>query len=376
MAEEVVNTQGQEDDNFFDQLEGKEKVEPVAEEKVVEKPVEETPVVEEKPVEEEVVEVKPEDELIKPVEFNIKDHFPEYEDIEGVKSALKKANEAIGDEELLSLRDKAEVADKYEKNFSSLKESGLSPELIRLQMAEKNDPEKAQLYKRLLYGDPTDLEMIKLDLINQYPELKEDSAMLDFQLKKKYPELYGPDAEPDSDEYKAELTGMKFDATQIKKKIKGEFESLEIPEYPNPDRAKEKVAETIQTWKPHFEGHKEELMTFDVSFKGKDGAEKLMDIKIPEDHAKQYTEAAVHYLADQNLHYSKANLQKVKDFVKGIYIGENLQAYNKAIFDKASEAVTETFRKGTHNPKGTDTKVKKAKDSDIDKKADAFFDAI
>lgn len=300
--------------------------------------------------------------------FNVKEYFPEYESIDEIKEKLKGV---LPNDEISALKEKATRYDQNSKLFESLKEAGLNQEYLRLQLLENQKSEKVGLYKKLLYGELQDIDLIKLDLIDKYPELKDDKEMLQFQLEEKFPQLFGEDVDIESQDYSKAQKKLQFEANQIRKRMKGEFESVALPDELNPEYRKTQIAKTVESWKPDFESHTEELTTIPVEL---DGGDKFMDITIPEKERSKYLQAAVMYIADMNLPYNKASLKKVKDFVAGLYIQENLKSYNKAILDKRAEMSDAQWRKFIHNPKPSDgsSKPKTEQTDGLDK----FFNEL
>ena len=177
--------------------------------------------------------------------------------------------------------------------------------------------------------------------------------MLDFQLEEKYPHIFGKDADVDSEEYEKAKKKMKFDASQVKKRLKSEFESVNLPDVLNPDFAKNQQIKTLETWKSTFDNHVPELMTLSVDVDGM--KEPFMDIKIPDNKVKEYKNAALMFIANNGLTYSKEALQKVKDFITAMYLTQNKAAYNKAILDKRAAMSDDQWRKFLHNPKSNES---------------------
>jgi hypothetical protein len=308
---------------------------------------------------------KPEEPEVKTKEFDIKEHFPDFESIDEVKERLAKLKEMPADEDISKWKESAEKYNKHNEFIESLRNSGLNKDYLRLNALESQKSEKSEVFKKLLFGDLSDTDLIKLDLVSQYPELKDDKEMLEFQLEEKYPHIFGADADPESDEFQKAKKKMKFEANQVTKKLKSEFESIELPDTLNPDHKQEKMKKTIETWKGNFEEHSGELMTIDVNL----DKEKFMDIEIPKNKQKDYKNAALMFIAQNGLNYSKESLHKVKDYVKAMYIASNLPDYNKAILEKRAQMSDEQWRKFVHNPAPVDkaSKPKATKADDFSK---------
>lgn len=287
-----------------------------------------------------------------------KTYFPDYESVDQVKEKITKASEL--EAETTKLKEELDRVKSSLKGF----DAGLDPNYLRLQKIEKENPKLAPVYKRMLLGEIDNKELLKMSLVMDDPDLAEDKEMLDMRLEEKYPVLFDEDADPDSDEYQKAMKKLNYDAKKAEQRLKSEFEKIDVPMAETPEMRKEKVQKILKSW-DGFDFKNKELTTVKVSLDG-EGENHLMDIEIPEGERTTYLKAAMQYMIDNGLEKSKESVKHIQDYVRGLWIGGNLQKYNRMIAEHSRKMGDREWRSFIHNPKPVKVDVNPGTKSSVD----------
>lgn len=287
-----------------------------------------------------------------------KTYFPDYESVDQVKEKITKASELEAET--------AKLKEELDKVRSSLKgfDAGLDPKYLRLQKIEKENPALAPIYKRMMLGEIDNKELLRMSLVMEDPDLAEDKEMLDMRLEEKYPVLFDDDADPDSDEYQKAMKKLNYDAKKAEQRLKAEFEKIDVPMAETPEMRKEKIQKILKSWEG-FDFKNKELTTVKVSLDG-DSESHFMDIEIPEGERTTYLKAAMQYMIDNGLEKSKDSVKHIQDYVRGLWIGGNLQKYNRMIAENSRKMSDREWRNYIHNPKPAKVNVSSGNRSSVD----------
>ena len=236
-------------------------------------------------------------------------------------------------------------------------EEGINPDYLRLHKIEKDNPKLASVYKRLLLGNLTSKEYIMMSMVMNDPDLAEDKEMLNMLLEEKYPGLFDEYSEPESKEYKKSMKLFEYDAKKAEQMLRQEFEKIEVPKFKDND-VKDKTNKVFETWRD-FDFSNKDLTTVNVSLSGDKEGETVpfMDIEIPEKERDRYLKAALVYMIERGIENGKDSGDMLKKLVTGMWIGENLNTYNRLVIEQRMRMSDREWRKFIHNPKEQKTNI-------------------
>ena len=236
-------------------------------------------------------------------------------------------------------------------------EEGINPDYLRLHKIEKDNPKLASVYKRLLLGNLTSKEYLMMSMVMNDPDLAEDKEMLNMLLEEKYPGLFDEYSEPESKEYKKSMKLFEYDAKKAEQMLRQEFEKIEVRKFKDND-VKDKTNKVFETWRD-FDFSNKDLTTVNVSLSGDKEGETVpfMDIEIPEKERDRYLKAALVYMIERGIENGKDSGDMLKKLVTGMWIGENLNTYNRLIIEQRMRMSDREWRKFIHNPKEQKTNI-------------------
>ena len=204
----------------------------------------------------------------------------------------------------------------------------------KLDVLEKQDPEKAKLYQRLVFGDPDPKELWKLNFLKDHPDATQ--AQVQRRLEKRFPALFDGSLTAEDADYKDASDDLDLEAKSIKRDMMKEFDAIQVPDPVKADEtAANEVKALVEEWKPSFA-----RMTGETKFTVEigDGDQKeTYDFDIPEAERRKYFESAAQYLLSNRIKADPAGYQKVRDFMIRSYVAAN---YNTMIATVAKSVST------------------------------------
>lgn len=317
----------------------------------------------------------------KPTTINFSEVFTDYSDVDEVKKFANRGREFTPEveNELKDLRQsksKFETLEEKEKKVNSINPYK-NEKLYRLDKLMETNPDDAAFYSRLMFGEPTAEEVVKLDLIRQHPELfKEDPEALEFKLKRKYPGVFSGEYEPEDPEYKDDLMQMKMDAKSIRKIAEDEMSKIDIPNL-QADAEKQKEANRafVESWKPHTQKVLDGLTKLPIIVKDSEGKDVIFkEFEIPENDREQYQKVALQHIIDSHLEPTQENIDFAVKVARGVYLADNFSTIMSDALDSATEEQGSNWRKNITNSKklGGEEKPVPVKPSTGDSKDDLW----
>lgn len=297
----------------------------------------------------------------------LKTHFPDVASVDDLKA--KTSSLKVLEEENKTLKDELEKVRGSLKGF----DGGIDPNYMRLQKIEKENPKLAPVYKKMMLGELSSKDYLTMSMIMDDPDLSEDKEMLDMALEDKYPVLFEEDSDPDSDEYKKAMKRLNYDAKKAEQRIRGEFDKIDVPVLETAEQRKEKAEKILGSWKD-FDFKDKALTTVKVSLDGEGGSNHFMDIEVPEAERNQYLKAALQYMIENGLEKGKDSAERMQKMVTGMWIGGNLEKYNRMIIERRAQMSDRDWRKFIHNPRPEKSISKPAEKGLIDNLLDTLND--
>lgn len=286
--------------------------------------------------------------------MSLKDILGEgYEDVEKVKTLIQRAEQFTPEveNELENLRSLRDDYEKKTQDFQPYK----NPAYYKLDKLEEEDPENLPVYRSILFGNPDPLELVKLQAIAENPDVfGEDEEALELFLQDRYPELYGEEAEEDSQEFKRGMTRLKVDANAAKRKFQEKIDSIEVPDpKKETEDLKEKREKIAGQWQNPFGELRKEFSKIPVTVYEKDGKTpmELTSIEVDSKEVEPVLKQAAQFIVKGMLEPNKENVEAVKNFILSQWIQKNQTRYNTAIAEHVAKSNDSNWRKAVHNPK-------------------------
>ena len=216
----------------------------------------------------------------------------------------------------------------------------------KLDVLEKQDPEKAKLYQRLVFGDPDPKELWKLNFLKDHPDATQ--AQVQRRLEKRFPSLFDSSLTAEDADYKDSLDDLDLETKSIKREMMKEFDAIEVP---NPVKADETAATEVKTlveeWRPGFA-----KMTGETKFNVEigDGDQKeTFEFDIPEADRRKYFELSAQYLLTNKIKADQAGYNRVRDFLVRSYVADNYATMMGTIAKTVSSKKEEEMLKKVTN---------------------------
>lgn len=216
----------------------------------------------------------------------------------------------------------------------------------KLDVIEKEDPEKAKLYQRLVFGDPDPKELWKLNFLKDHPDATQSQVQR--RLEKKFPALFDSSLTAEDADYKDASDDLDLEAKSIKREMLKEFDAIKVPDAIKPDEtAANEIKSLVETWKPGFV-----KMTGETKFNVEigDGDQKqTFEFDIPESDRRMYFERAAQFLLSNRIKADQEGYAKVQDFIRRSYISDNYTTLMGTIAKTVSEKKEEEMLKKITN---------------------------
>ena len=240
------------------------------------------------------------------------------------KAPEKKEEQAKSPVEALT-QDTVDYKTEYEKLKGEVeKNKSTNPytniNYYKLDTLEKQDPEKAKLYQRLVFGEPDPKELWKLNFLKDHPDAT--ASQVQRRLEKRFPPLFDSALTSEDADYKDASDDLDLEAKAIKREMMKEFDAIKVPDAAKADAdSAAEVTTLVESWKPSFTRMTGETK-FDVKVGDGDQAETF-SFEIPETEKRKYFEAAAHYLLANKIKADQEGYTKVRDFMVRSYVSDN-----------------------------------------------------
>lgn len=281
--------------------------------------------------------------------------FGDYKSPDEVKSLLERAKKFSDNDltELQVLRQEATRLKELQAENEKLRNTNpyKNQDYYRLQKLEETDPSMVPVYKRLVFGEPDEKELLRIDFAAKHPEFANDKAVIERYIQRKYAALYDPDIDKEDQAYKDAEFDLKLEATTIKKELRAKFDSISVPDPTQEDKAKKAEQEQfIGKWNGMITDSFKDLGKFSVEVlsEGGKGKESLFDVEIPSD--ARFAEQAMRYAVTNRLEPTKDNLDNIKGLMKKLWVVEHIDDYNTKIAEHVAKAKDGMWRKKINNP--------------------------
>ena len=287
-----------------------------------------------------------------------KDNFSDYETPDQIKN------------EVITYKQKAEDAEKkYQEAITSMA-PGETEDQYKIRMINKDNPDKYEIAKQVIMGDPTPLEFIKLNLKNNVPTLSDlTDAELDTYVKNKYVlTMDGVDMDDEEEVAKRNneiinsKVALRIDGDTAKKTLLDGLH-VDVPVQKSPDDiVKEETLRSEkfqQDWSPVFSGLQGQLDKFPVPVQGEKGVETLMEVEMPKDKIAGYIKQAAEHLHNTGTSPTPESTKFVKDFVRLKYVEEHITDIVTKAVRKTREMSDDQWMKLKFNSKPPTTSAPK-----------------
>lgn len=129
-----------------------------------------------------------------------------------------------------------------------------NPNFYKLDVLAEQEPDKAEVYQKLVFGNVDNQELYKLGILMEFPEYKDKPDFLQRKFEREYRILSDPDADKDSQEYQDAKDDLEFAANKVKKALMAKIDAVALPDPQKEAQAiKEKNDAFVASWKPTFD---------------------------------------------------------------------------------------------------------------------------
>lgn len=314
-------------------------------------------------------------------EFDFVSHFGEGATLENVTDVFKRGQSYTPEvaEELTILRAGAKEVTQLRADVKELR--GRQPftdeKLFKLDQISTKDPENASFYKKYMFGEMSDENLVKMKFTMENPDiLKGNPDYINRKFDKDFAALSDPELEPGDPTYDDAKTDLALQAKAIRTEFDKKISEVEIPEMTVPKTAEEIEADTakfIEGWKPSFDTVKEALQKIDIPVLSEDGKkqEVFMSYEIPEAEKADVHKMAASFIIESRLEATEENVKFAINVAKANYISEKLPVIATSILNEGAKNNGDAWLKKFSNAskEGAD-----AKHTHTNKKDDGTFD--
>jgi hypothetical protein len=234
----------------------------------------------------------------------------------------------------------------------------------RLEKIEEERPDEFGVFKKLILGEPSKEELIKLDIIKKNPILKDKPDTVQRKFERMFPGLFEfekvkqeydvdtPEYRKAEQDYKDSVDDIELESETIKQGLLKEFRAIEVKEPPKVDT--EALAKFETGWKDELSRQLDNpgKLSIEVLTEDKKGKELLMEVEPKE--TKKYLEQAMQFVKAQRLELKKESVEAVKDLAKKLWILDHIEEYNTQIAEHVGKTVAKdkdkAWRTKVHNP--------------------------
>ena len=219
-------------------------------------------------------------------------------------------------------------------------------DLYRLAKLRKDKPEEADIYKQIVMGDLNEMDLLRLDLVKKYPDLykNDEEGLAAAMIQRDYPELFGEDADPDSQDYKLAKLKFRQDALNAKDRWMKDFNAIEVPSPVDPKVKELQKTELTQAWSPVLKDLFSRDSEYPLFVQDKETGEQkeFFKITLPKEMLSKHVDQAAEHLASQGIEVNQKNMLEVataiSESVKNQLLIEKMYEYGKAQYEAGAEA--------------------------------------
>ena len=246
----------------------------------------------------------------------------------------------------------------YEQKLKELEENGGidDEQYSKLAALKKTNPEKAKLVEKILFGNPTSKDLLKLKIKQENPLYADKDELVGSIIE----ELYGVDmSEPDEDDFsttedyekalktfnnKKAVKQMKEEADSegYKKSILSELESITIKKAKTTEEREKEQKDYIETWISPFKEIANDISEISFTKKGEDDKDVVLyNYKLTEEEKTKYLKPVAETIYGGRFKVDKETIEGLKVIAKKEFLYDNYER----IF---SELMANSEKKGTH----------------------------
>jgi hypothetical protein len=219
-------------------------------------------------------------------EFN--DFLSEHEDLKSKSATLSQTKADLEGKEIT-----------YQQKLKEYEEHGAieDEQYYKLAKLKKSNPDEAKLIEKVLFGNSDDMDLIKMEYIQNNPSLATDTKLLNHLIKKDFGlNVVAPDEEDEPDAYQdyildkqANELKMHDKAESFKNKYLSKLDSIEVTKPKTEAEKQTEFQQYLDTWKPTYQQLESTTDEIFITDKGKDGTDEVFyNYKLNADEKKEY----------------------------------------------------------------------------------------
>jgi len=261
-----------------------------------------------------------------PFDFSV---FGEYKSEEDIKKALQEKEE-------------------LKKKLEGLGENPFQEDedLNRIHELSKKDKDRANLIKKVVFGDLPAMEMHLTKFLEEHPGRNKEEVIELIASDPKYAAMFDEDADEETAEYKRAKIMFEDDAKKIKNGYLNEFKNIELPK----KQSKEDIENTRAELKTKLESPVSKLLEKDIEYpiSWKDGEKDFSFSHVfPKDEVQGIKDVVIELLVNSNEEINEKSLQQAFDSVLSIHairnLGNIMNAYRKDLERSLREELNERY---------------------------------
>lgn len=254
-------------------------------------------------------------------------------------------------EDIKALRQGDKSLDKVKSDLEALRSQHvISPKFYKLQKIEETQPLIAPLAEKVIGGNASNEELVKLSLIEENPSLAKDPERLDRAFKMKYAEMYTEDADPESQQYQDAQFRMELEAEKVSARITGIIDGIEVPTLESiqaAEAAKQQVI--VDGWKSPIEEISAKAKNITISTNGEDPMD-LVTMEVSDVDLAKYVEDASRIILGSEMQPTDENKAAITESIRRMYIADHMPAIAAKIVDTILSQTGKQMRDLVFNP--------------------------
>lgn len=273
-------------------------------------------------------------------------------------------------------------SNEFQKKLQEYEELGYidNETYYKLAKLEKTNPEKAKKVAKVLFGNVSPTELLRMKVEDDYPMYADSNdyitAMLEeeYGINKKLPD-------EDDDNYHEALQRQKVkeikqtkEAESYKDKILGELSSIEIPKPKTKVDGEKERQEYIESWKTPFKQLSNELSEFVIKTKSEEGEDNLFSVSLNEGDKEKYLKPIVDVIMSGRYETTPETIKNLKEMAEKEYFYDNREKIIMEAIGRAKKEGFEYYRKKTTGDAVKNTE--KAPKATVTDPKLAFFNAV
>lgn len=259
----------------------------------------------------------------------------------------------------------------YKKTYKDFNPYDGDADLYKYYEIKKKNKDDAKTFLALSNNTLQPLDIIKIKVMTEHPELGEKPDMVLRKIQRTYPALFGTSENPpdkDSQEFKDSQMDIELDANAFKRTFMGRFNDIVVPTKLDPETERanrdKSAKELLSTWQQPLNEIVTILKKFPVKVKEGEDEAVVIEIDNGDDVVKEYLERANRLIVNSNLKADANNIGFVGEFIRKMFLSDRFNTIMKSAMDFTQKHRDKEWRSVVFNPSNPKNPKQPAKTND------------